>query len=582
MRTAIAPYESMRPVVMGTRHAASAGHYLAAEAAFQILEAGGNAVDAGVAGGIALGVLESEYVGVAGVAPILIYLAKTGEVVTLDGVGGWPQAATSDYFQKNHNGVIPKGVLRTVVPGAPSSWIEALSRYGTMSFAEVAEAAIRFASQGFPMYPMMAEMLAGEATSLAAWSSSAAIYLPGGRSPKVGELFLQRDLGRTLRYMADEERKARKRGGRKAGIKAARDAFYKGDIARTIAKFYQENDGLLSYDDLASYKTRYETPMKTRFAGIDVWGCGEWCQGPMFLQQLNMLDGVDLKGLGHNSAAYIHRLTETIKLSAADREAYFGDPNFVKVPISKLMSKEYARQRRDMVRADRAFPDMPPAGDFKRSKAGGGSGMGSHNIAAKPPGDPYDTSYVAAVDRHGNALSATPSDGNMMAPIVPGTGLVVSTRGYQSWADPRHPSSVGPGKRPRLTPNPALAMVKGKFVMPFGTPGHDVQTQAMLQTLCNIFVFGMHPQQAVEMPRFATYSFPSSATPHEIEPASLKMEGRIPREVGEQLAKLGHKITWWPDRDQLAGSMCLVYSDIKSGVISAAADFRRSAYAIAS
>ncbi|MSO53901.1 MAG: gamma-glutamyltransferase family protein [Rhodospirillales bacterium] len=579
MRTAIAPYESMRPVVMGTRHAASAGHYLATEAAFQILEAGGNAVDAGVAGGLALGVLESEYVGIAGVAPILIYLAKTGEVITLDGVGGWPKAATSDYFQKNHKGEIPRGVLRSVVPGAPSSWMEALSRYGTMSFGEVSAAAIRFASEGFVMYPMMADLLAGEAKALAAWPSSAAVFLPGGRTPRAGEVFQQKDLGRTLQYMVDQERKALKAGGRKAGIKAARDAFYKGDIARTIDKFYRANGGLLTYDDLASYKTNYETPMKTRFAGVDVWGCGPWCQGPMFLQQLNILDGVDLKALGHNSAPYIHTLTEAIKLTAADREAYFGDPNFVKVPMAKLASKEYGKQRRDMIRPDRAFPDMPPAGVFgSKGKGGGGSGR----IATRSPADPYDTSYVAVVDRHGNAFSGTPSDGNMMAPIVPGTGLVVSTRGYQSWADPRHPSSVAPGKRPRLTPNPALAMVKGKFVMPFGTPGHDVQTQAMLQTLCNMFVFGMHPQQAVEEPRFATYSFPSSATPHESEPGSLKMEGRISRDVGERLAKMGHKITWWPDRDQLAGSVCLVYSDLKSGVISAAADFRRSAYAVAS
>ena len=569
------PNQPDRPNIRGTRHAVVAGHYLAAHAGFQVLEAGGNAVDAGVAGGLALGVVESEYVNVAGVAPILIYLAATGEVVTIAGLGTWPKAASSTFFQTRHGGDIPIGILRTVVPAAPDAWITALEKYGTMSFADVAAAAIRFAGEGFPMYPLMHDIIEAEAATVRGWPSSAAVFLPDGRPPEVGKLFVQSDLARTLQYMADEEAAAK--GGREAGLAAARDAFYKGDIAAQIIRFHEENGGLLTAEDLAGYRVTIEPPVHTRFADIDVYGCGPWCQGPMLLQALGVLNGIDLENLGHNTTAYVHTVTEAIKLAAADREAYYGDPKFVDVPIQKLLSPEYAASRRALIRPHEAWPDMPPAGEV------GGGGRARPGAPAAPTTEPrveLDTSYVCVVDSQGNAFSATPSDGSLTAPVVPGTGIMPSTRGYQSWTDPNHPSSVAPGKRPRLTPNPALAMRRGSMVMPFGSPGHDVQTQVMLQAFLNIFVFGMDPQTAVEAPRFASYSFPSSALPHESHPGRLNLEGLIAADVGDGLAALGHRLEWWPERDWLAGSVCAILADTETGILHAAADPRRTAYAI--
>ena len=538
---------------------------MAAQAAVQILEAGGNAIDAGVAGGIATNVLESEFASFGGVAPIIIHLAESGEVVTISGLGGWPRAASTAFFQEHHGGAIPWGVLRTVVPAAPDAWVTALEHYGTLSFGDVAGTAIRLARDGFPMYSFLAGIIEEEQEAYRYWPSSAPIYLPGGRPPKVGEVFVQSDLAATLQYLVDEE-KSHARNGRAAGLRAVRDAFYRGDIAARILAFHKENGGLLTAEDLAEFRVGIEAPTHTRFGDVDVYGCGFWCQGPMLLQALNLLEGFDLAALGHNSKVYIHTVTEAFKLAAADREAYYGDPRFVDVPDRMLLSKAYAAERRRMIRADKAWPEMPTPGTAADE--------------AVPDPARLDTSYLCVVDGRGNAFSATPSDESMSAPVVPGTGFVPSARGAQSWVDPAHPSSVAPGKRPRLTPNPALAMQGGGMVMPFGTPGGDVQTQAMAQVFLNLFVFGMDPQSAVEAPRFATYSFPSSSDPHPDQPGLLKLEGRIDADIGDGLADLGHRVEWWPDWMWLSGSTCLVRLERQSGVMQGAADPRRSAYAI--
>ncbi len=321
-----------RPTIAVTRHAISAGHYLAATAGFAILEAGGNAIDAGCAAGIALGVLQSDLVDVAGVAPIMIYDAKSREVVTIAGLGPWPKALDPELFMREHHGKIPKGVLRTVVPAAPDAWITALRRWGTMSFGEVAAAAIRLAGDGFPMYPLMADSLKRHAADHRAWPSSAAIFLPNGRVPEAGEVFRQTDLAGSLQYMADEERAAAGRS-REAGLEAAHDAFYRGDIAKKIVAFMKQEGGLLSAEDLAEYHSPVTRPERRRFGDLEVFTCGAWCQGPVLLQALALLEGTDLVGLGHNSADYIHRATEALKLAFADREAYYGDPAMVEVPL---------------------------------------------------------------------------------------------------------------------------------------------------------------------------------------------------------------------------------------------------------
>ena len=569
---------SNRLTIMGTRHLAAAGHYLAAHAAFEILEAGGNAIDAGVAAGIAIEVLQTDKVNFGGVAPQIIYTAKDKKVHCIDGLGVWPKAITPDYFQKKHGGKIPPGVERCVVPAAPDAWLTALSNFGTMSFGEVAAAAIRFASEGFAMYPSLSQFITTHREDYQRWPSSAKVFLPKGRIPQVGEVFVQADLGRTLKFLADEERKVARKKGRKAGLKAVRDAFYKGDIAREVTKFIEKEGGLMRFEDFAAFSVKLEPTVRTRFEGIDLHACGPWSQGPALPMTLNILKGYDLRAMGHNSADYVHLLTEATKLAYSDRHNYFGDPDFVKVPMAGLMSEKYAVWQRTRIRMDAACPEMPRGGDPKTL-------MEIDNRCMPPPQGaeapgPGDTSYLCVIDRHGNAMSCTPSDGSDQTPIVPGVGILCSGRGTQSWSDPSHPSSVAPGKRPRLTPNPALAFKNGKAYMPFGTPGGDVQTQAMLQVFLNVNVFGMSAQDAIEAPRFSTYSFPGSFEPHKYFPGRLYLESRIDKSVNDALAARGHDVRAWPAYTWLAGAVCAIVNDHKNGVMHGGADPRRPAYVL--
>ena len=571
------PASTHRPVLLGTRHMVVAGHYAAAHVAFSILEAGGNAVDAGCGAGIALGVLQPDIVNVAGVAPIILRTARDGAVHAISGLGPWPRAASARYFRERHGGAIPDGILRTVVPAAPDAWIAALVRFGTWSFGDVAAGAIRFAREGFPIYPLLAESLRQHASDYGRYASNAAIFLPGNRPPGVGEIFMQLDLARTLQYMADEELSAARRAGRDAGLAAAHNAFYRGDIAAAIARFHRENGGLLTGDDLAAFRSEVETPPHTRSAGIDIYACGAWCQGPALLQVLNFMDPQELHALGHNSTDYIHFVVEALKLVFADRERYFGDPRFVDVPLAGLLSPDYAGLRRGLIEADRAAPGMPPPGD-PRAMAATVSECRQPKTRAAEPNGPKDTSYICVVDRWGNVFSATPSDSSYDGVVVPGTGLCPSTRGSQSWTDEDHASCLAGGKRPRLTPNPALALGPDGLALAFGSPGGDVQIQAMLQVFLNIAVFGMDPQQAVEAPRFNTFSFPDSFEPHAYYPGRLALERRLGEPTGAAIAARGHRIEWWPDLPWQSGAVCAILA--RQGLLSAGADPRRPAYAL--
>jgi gamma-glutamyltranspeptidase/glutathione hydrolase len=422
------------------------------------------------------------------------------------------------------------------------------------------------------MYPLMAASLKRHEADHRAWPSTAAIFLPNGRLPETGEVFRQTDLGASLQYMADEERGAASRG-REVGLEAARDAFYRGDIARKIVAFMKEEGGLLSAEDLAEYRSPVGPPERRRFGDLEVFTCGAWCQGPVLLQTLALLEGTDLAGLGQNSPDYIHQLAEALKLAFADREAYYGDPAKVEVPLATLISSEYAAERRKLIRSDRAMPEMPQPGDLGREGARFRANRGE-------PNPEPDTSYVCAADRWGNLFSATPSDGSYGSPVVPGTGLIPSNRGSQSRPDPRHPAGAAPGKRPRLTPNPALAIKGRDQFLPFGTPGGDVQSQAMLQVLLNVFVHGQDVQSAIEAPRFATYSFPSSFAPFDYYPGRLAVEARISEPVIAELARRGHEIQRWPDWIWTAGAVCAILADRRRGILEAGADPRRAAYAL--
>jgi gamma-glutamyltranspeptidase/glutathione hydrolase len=562
--------------VMGRRWMVSAGHPLAAQAAARILHDGGNAVDAGVAAGIALGVVHPDMVSFAGVAPILVHLAGAGETWEVTGVGPYPRKVSSDFYRTRCGGEIPHGVLRSVVPASPDAWCAALARWGTLSFARVAAPALDWAEQGFPLSVFSAYLIGRSADAYRRWPSSAALYLPGGAPPPPGYRFVQAELAETIRTMMAAERRARGRG-RAGGIRAARDAFYRGEIARRIAAFHEREGGLLTLEDLAAFEVEVAPALRASFREYEIASCGFSCQGPVLLQMLQLLEGDDLASLGQNSPEALHLIAEAMKLAFADREAYYGDPRHVKVPADGLLSKVYAARRRALVRPDRAWPDMPPPGDPQ--------GLAPLRNGASPapviqgPAAVFDTAYVAVVDAEGNGFSATASDPSLDSPVVPGVGCVVSPRGSQGWLVPGHPSEVAPGKRPRLTPAPAMAFRDGRLFMPFGTPGGDVQQQAMLQVFLNIAVFGLAPQAAVEAPRIATRSFPDSFWPHPSAPGLLEVERRIPPGTRAALAAMGHRISEWPEWDWRAGAVSAVVLG-RDGTLMAGADPRRGAHAV--
>lgn len=556
---------AMRPTIRGRRHVVASGHYLASQAGFAVLEAGGNAIDAGVAAGLAMAVVQSEFVNLAGVAPIMVHMAGKRETVCISGLGWWPAAASLELFLERHGGAIPEGILRTVVPAAPDAWITALERFGTMSLGDAAGAAIRFAREGFVMYPLMAELIGAFQEGYRRWPANAAIYLPGGRAPETGEVFRQTDLAGVLQHMADEERRAAAKGGREAGLEAARAAFYRGDIAAAICDFHAAEGGLLGREDLAGFRVEVEAPLCYRYGELDVYSCPPWCQGPALLQMLAILDGVGSAAL--DSVARAHVVLEAMKLAFVDRERHYGDPRFHEVPMAALLSPAHAARQRAAI-------DPARARRHGELWAGGAAAVGDEGGV---PG--LDTSYVAAIDRHGNAFSATPSDVSYDTPVVPGTGLCPSSRGSQSWAVAGHPSAVRAGARPRLTPAPAMAD-DGRRLLAFGTPGGDMQCQAMLQVLLNLREGGMELQQAIEAGRVASFSFPDSFAPHGALPDRVFVEDHAGDGVAEGLRGLGHDVRPWPAFSWRAGGVCAALLDRESGVLEAAADARRPCYAL--
>ncbi len=564
--------------VMGRSWMVAAGHPLAAQAAASVLQAGGNAIDAGVAGGLMLEVVHPDMVSFAGVAPILVHRAESGETFEVSGVGPYPRKATADFYRARCGGQIPTGVLRTVVPAAPDSWCVALERWGTWSFKDAVGPALECAEEGFPLSTFSAAMISGNADRYRRFPTSAALYLPRGEPRAAGDLFVQTELAETIKIMVEAETRARRRGRARA-IRAARDVFYKGEIARRIVRFHAQEGGLLTEEDLAEFHAEVAPALKVGFRDYEVAACGFWCQGPVLLQMLNLIEPFDFHALGHNSPRALHLLTEAMKLAFADREAYYGDPRHVKVPAEALLSRTYAAARRSLIREDRAWSEMPPPGDPDAVGAIRNATNGPAAPHGTMPSGALDTAYICVVDGRGNGFSATPSDPSVDSPVVPGVGCVVSPRGSQGWLTPGHASEVASGKRPRLTPAPAMAFEGGRLFMPFGTPGGDVQQQAMLQVFLNITAFGMPPQQAVEAPRVAPRSFPDSFWPHADAPGQLDVELGIPAETRATLAALGHAVTERPERDWRSGAVCVVLVR-PDGTLMAGADPRRGAHAI--
>ena len=569
---------SVVPPARGHHHVVSTGHELATLAAFEALENGGNAIDAGVAAILTLGVVYSDQVSVAGVAPMIIRLAETGEVVTIAGVGGWPRALDPDAFIERHGGAMPLGVRRTVVPAAPDACIQALERWGTMTFRDVAARAVRYAAEGFPRHPVMLDYVRKHADEFRHWPENVAIWMPGGEVPAPGERLVQADLGRTLQFLCDEERAAG--DDRMAGLAAVRRAFYRGDIASRILAHQRAHDGLLAAEDLESFRCQIVPSVSRRFRfngeEVEVHTCGAWCQGPFLLEALSIAEAAGLGTLEYGTDAYLHALAETLKLTFADREGYLGDPDFVDVPLDTLTGPAYAAERSKAIDPRKASPGMPLPGRIS------GHAPYAAPVAAcsAPIGPSPDTSIVCVIDGEGNGLCSTPSDTSWDTPVVPGTGLAVSSRGAQSRAVRGHPSCLAPGKRPRLTPNPCFAQSPGRWIMPFGTPGGDTQIQANLQTLLNHLAFGMGLQDAVEAPRLVTHSHPDSFAPHAAHPGLVTLEGRIDEATSDRLAARGHRVEGLEDWSHWTGGVCAVRKDLETGAIEGAADPRRMSRAL--
>ncbi len=558
-----------RPIIVGSEAMVSSGHYLASLAGLEVLKKGGNAIDAGVAMGLCINVVQPEFTNLGGVAPIMIYSASEDKVINISGLGTWPRSITIEAI-KERGGLTDKHFTNSVVPSALDAWIKALELYGSMSFSEVAQDAYKIALKGFPAYPIFINNLVLN-PKYTEDEYTTKVFMPSGTLPEIGDPIPQTDLARTFQRLMDAEDSCSL--GRSGALNAVREEFYQGSIARDLIDYVQRQGGFMTMEDLAGFQVGLEQPVRTYYRDVEVYCCGPWCQGPVNALALNILENYELSGLEHNSAEYIHILASALDLAFADREHYIGDPNFVKVPIEELASKRYAEQRKKLI-SEKTWGKMPPPGDPANLK-GEASSWTEPTTGEKAYGT--DTSYCCAVDKEGNAFSSTPSDGGK---LVPGLGIVVSPRGVMSWLDPDHASSVAAGKRPRLTPNPALAFKDNELYMAYGTPGGDSQPQTMVQLIVNVVDFKMNIQQAIEAPRFRSANFPDTHWPHEYIPGRLNVESRISKETVAELRKIGYDVNLFPDFTHQCGGACAIIVDQKRGIFMGGADPRRECYAL--
>ena len=566
-----------RPTLMSTRGMISTEHYLSAEAGMQLLRAGGNAFDAAVAAALAEGVLNPHMHTFGGELSALAYSAADKKVFSINGNTVAPKAATLEWFQQQGMRLIPgRGVLAAGPCAAPDAFISALQRFGTRSFAQVVAPALELAENGFPMhsalrgpapaYLNMDFSIAGNAEHFRQhWPSSAKVYLPGGHLPEVGQVMTNPDLARTFRRLMAAEEQAG--GDRLDGLAAARAEFYEGSIAQTIAAHAKAQGGLLSAEDLADFHIQIEEPTTLNYRGYDVYKCGPWSQGPVFLQQLALLEGFDLKGMGLNSADYIHTVTEAAKLAFADREQYYGDPNFTDVPLAGLLSKDYASSRRELIDAGQVSFEQRPG----NPRTGAALLEGEDIFAARNWGP--GTVYVAVIDKDRNMASFTPSGAWIpSSPVMDGLGFPLGTRVQTFFLDATHPNALVPGKRPRTTLTPTLVMRDGRPCMVFGTPGGDQQDQWTLQFFLAAADFELEVQDAIEAPRFSTSHFPNSFYPHNCVPGLLRVEDRIPEAIRNELKARGHRLQVNPAWSE--GDVLGIRIDARQGTLYGGADVR--------
>jgi gamma-glutamyltranspeptidase/glutathione hydrolase len=574
-----APGRTMRPIIRGRHYAVASMKAEATRAAERILEAGGNAFDAIVAGQAVLGVVDAAMNGIGSDAVILIYDARAKKVVSLNAEGTAPRLATIEWYKKNNGGKLPQsdGLLSGTVPGMVDAWFILLDRWGTMSFEKVLEQAIDLAENGFPIGNLMARAIQ-TSQKIRKYPTTFKTYLPGGKAPNPGDIFRNPALARTLKRIVEAEKQNASKG-RHAALQAARDRFYKGDIAVEMAKFSEANGGLFRYEDFAAYTANVEEPVFTNYRGYQIFKNPSASQGPAELFALNMLEGFDLKAMGHNSAAYIHTTVEALKLAMGDREKYLGDMDFIRIPYEGLLSKEYAAERRKLIDPDKASLELRPGTAEKFMK---GAPAMDRPLKVTTKGDADhdgDTSYIAVVDEARNMITLTPSLHSAFGTGVAmgDLGFIFNCRGDYYSLEAGEANALAPGKRPRSTLQSTLVMKDGQPQMVLGTPGADNQVQATMQALLNMIDFGMNVQQAIEAPHWSTRSFPASPFPHTMHPGDLSVEARVPEPVREALKAKGHKLTvtgpW------TGTSLAAIVLDLRTGVLSAGADPRSEAYA---
>jgi gamma-glutamyltranspeptidase/glutathione hydrolase len=576
-----------RAPVVGRVGVVAAGRHFAAEAGMRMLSRGGNAIDAGVAATFAAAVTEISHFGLGGEVPIIVRLADRDEVRVINGQGVAPAAAMPDVFQRQR-GVPTNGPSAGTVPAVVDALCIALAEFGTLSLADTLGPAIEVAD-GFPWYESLSVYLRPEIERIAMFPTGARVYLqgPGGTIPEAGSVFRQPDLARTLRALAEAERANLSRG-RKEAIYAARDRFYKGDIGQRIARATQEAGGLLTTADLAGYKGRIEAPtrgtFRTRHGTFEVFKTGFWGQGPVLLEALAILQGFDLERLGHNSTEYIHIVTEALKLALADRDAFYGDPDFAKVPARGLLSAGYAIERRTLIDPMKANNQARPGEPWKFEPSGAGRptrAVARAPLAAagtRPP--PFDTTTVNVADATGNLFSASPSSAWFFGGvfIAGDTGVPLGNRMQAFVLDADHPNVVASGKRPRTTLSPTIVLRDGKPFLALSSPGGDSQDQQALQVFLNIAVFGMAPQEAIEEPRFNSLNYRESFRDHRFYASGiLQLEDRIAPGVIEALKRLGH-VPRVVGPFMMDTGTALAGFDAAHGTVFGAADVRRQRF----
>jgi len=570
--------QTMRPVIRGRQAAVSSMKAEATEAARRILQAGGNAFDAAVGGQAALAVTDFPMNGVGGDAVVLAYSAQEKTIYSVNAGPPAPRLATIDWYEKNHGGKLPEndGLLAGGLPTVVDAWYTLLDRGGTMSFAQVLQPAIELAEDGFPLSERLARVLAAE-EKIRKYPTTARIYLPHGRPPRAGEIFKNPDLARTLKKLVEAEHENQAKGRHQA-LKAARDRFYSGDIAQAMAAFSEASGGLFRYQDFAEYSAEVETPVSIDYRGYRVYKNPCASQGPAELIALNMLEGYDLKALGHNSADYIHTSAEVIKLAMADREKFLGDMDFIEIPYAGLLSKDYARERRALIDPQKASFELRPGSSEKSLREVSAVG-GSVNVTLEGNASHHgDTSYIGVVDKHRNMVSFTPSLHSAFGTgvVMGDTGIIFNCRGDYYSLIRGEANALEPGKRPRNTLQSTLVMKDGQPFLITGSPGTDDQILRTMQTLLNVIEFGMNIQQAIEAPRWSTRAFPASPFPHTMYPGDLSVEARIPSATQQALLARGHKLRVDPPWS-LGSNAAILVSE--TGVLNAGADPRVEAYA---